>query len=184
MKYLVTGGILAALVSGSAMAQVTVIYGQTPAVRCYENAAQEMIRASDLDACDEALETEFLSARDRRSTWVNRAVINLNIGNPATALQDLDRAVELGFNGPEIALNQSTAFVHLQQYEAAVDAATRALDEGLEDQHKAYYNRAIANEHLGRIAEAYADLRMAVEAAPGWQLPVQQLERYSVSNGS
>jgi len=125
-----------------------------------------------------------LPLRDRQRTWVNRAVINLHLGEAEEALRDLDRAVELGFESPEIAMNQSAALIRLSRYEEAIEAATLALEGGLRDVEKAYFNRAIAHERLGRIAEAYDDFRAASDAAPTWVAAQEQLDRFSVANGT
>ena len=44
----------------------------------------------------------------------------------------------------------------------------------------AYYSRSIAYERTGNLRAAYADLRRAVELAPGWRAPLEDLKRYQV----
>ena len=56
-----------------------------------------------------------------------------------------------------------------------VGQAQRASDGAL-----ALYARGVANEELGHLKAAYADLTQAREMAPGWKLPEEQLARYQV----
>jgi tetratricopeptide (TPR) repeat protein len=184
MARLTAGLLIACLMAGVANAQSLLVIGETPAARCYEHARWARAHYSSLNSCDEALAADDLPLRDRQRTWVNRAVINLHLGEAEIALRDLDQAVELGFDSPEIAMNQSAALIRLSRYEEAIEAATLALDTGLRDVEKAYFNRAVAYERVGRIAEAYDDFRAASEAAPTWVAAQEQLERFRVSNGT
>ena len=184
MIRLVLGSLIATLIAGSATAQSMIVIGNSPAAQCYENAIWQRSYSSALQPCDQALASDDLSARDRRRTLVNRAVIYLHLDRPELAISDLDRAVEAGFDSPEIDMNRSAALIRLGDYEEAVDAATRALEAGLREEEKAYFNRAVAYEQMGRIANAYDDFRAAAAAAPHWNEPREQLERFSVSSGS
>lgn len=176
--------IAACMIAGTASAQSMIVIGSSPAAQCYENAVWRRAYMSALNSCDSALASSDLTSRDRQRTWVNRAVINLHLERPAEALYDLDQAVEAGFEAPEIDMNRSAALIRLGRFEEAVDAATRALDAGLSDAEKAYFNRAVAYERMGRIADAYDDFRAAAAEAPHWRQPREQLERFRVSSGS
>jgi len=44
----------------------------------------------------------------------------------------------------------------------------------------AYYGRAIVNEDLGNVRQAYADLQRARDLEPRWALPTEELARYVV----
>ncbi|MEE2525312.1 tetratricopeptide repeat protein [Hyphobacterium sp. HN65] len=179
----VIAGIAASVISGAAMAQSMVVIGNTPASQCYENALWQRAYSSALQPCDLALASDELSARDRHRTLVNRAVIFLHLERPEEALADLDLAHDSGFVAPEIDMNRSAALIRLERYEEAVEAATLALEGGLRDEEKAYFNRAVAYERMGRIAQAYDDFRAATARAPDWDEAREQLERFRVSNG-
>jgi tetratricopeptide (TPR) repeat protein len=182
MTRLIAGVLIACLWAGVVSAQSLVVIGETPAARCYDHARWARAHYSSLNACDDALAADDLPLRDRQRTWVNRAVINLHLGEAEEALRNLDRAVELGFVSPEIAMNRSAALIRLSRFEEAIEAATLALEGGLAEVEKAYFNRAVAHERLGRIAEAYADFRAASDAAPSWAAAREQLDRFNVSN--
>lgn len=184
MKKLAIGILATCLLAGAATAQSLMVIGDSPASQCFDNARWARAYQSSLDACDTALASSDLPLRDRQRTWVNRAVINLHLGEPEGALHDLDQAVRLGFDSPEIEMNRSAALIRLSRFEEAIEAATLALEGGLRDSEKAYFNRAVAYERMGRIAEAYDDFRAARAAAPNWAAPREQLARFSVSRGS
>lgn len=184
MRTIFAASVFAFSLAAGSYGQSIVVVGETPAARCYQNAMRSYVGQAALNPCDEALESYQIAASDRQKTWVNRAVINLHLGDPEQALIDLQEAVDLGFDSPEIEMNRSAALIRLGRFEQAVAAASLAIEAGLDDVEKAYFNRAVAYEHLGRIAEAYDDFTAARDAAPTWRLPQEQLERFHVSSGS
>lgn len=166
--------------SGAAFAQSTIVYGNSPAAQCYQDALAARTDRNALNACNVALEAEAMSRQTRAKTLVNRAVVHLHMRNPDIALADLRASEALGFEAPELYQNFSVAFLRLDRPQEAIDAATRAIELGLPARHYALYNRAVANEVLDNIHAAYADYRAASELAPDWPLPRRQLERFTV----
>lgn len=183
MIRLVIAGIAASIMASAASAQSMIVIGNTPAADCFENAMWRRAYSAAIQPCDLALAANDLSVRDRNRTLVNRAVIFLHLERPEEALADLDLARDSGLMAPEIDMNRSAALIRLERYEEAVEAATQAIEGGLREEEKAYFNRAIAYERMGRIAQAYDDFRAAVAHAPHWDEPREQLERFRVSNG-
>jgi tetratricopeptide (TPR) repeat protein len=61
-------------------------------------------------------------------------------------------------------------------YEHAISDYTRALELGLEKNHIAYFNRAMAQEHLRNFDGAKADYQRAMELAPEWFMPRVRLD--------
>ena len=57
----------------------------------------------------------------------------------------------------------------------------RSLERGVSEPEKAYYNRALAHEGLDDPKSAYFDYQKALEIAPDWDAPRQQLSRFTVS---
>ena len=100
------------------------------------------------------------------------AVAHSTLGQAAAAGGDLDaaeasfrRAVELDPNTPRAHAGLADIYYNREDYQAAVDAATAALD--LNDQLTAAYGvRGLANNALGNSAEAQGDLSMAVTVNP------------------
>ena len=172
------------VLTGAASAQSMVVIGNSPAAQCFENARWQRAYTSAIAPCDEALASDEISSRDRNRTLINRAVIFLHLERPTEALSDLDAARDSGYNVPEVDMNRSAALIRLERYEEAVEAASQAIENGLREEEKAYFNRAIAYERMGWIAQAYDDFRAAVALAPHWDEPREQLERFRVSYGT
>lgn len=176
--------ILAAVViAGAASArQSTIVIGESAAARCYQNALYGRSDQSALADCDMALESGTTTRSDRQKTYVNRAIVYLNMDREEMALEDLEQARRMNPETPEIYLNLSAAYVRLGRNVEAIAAATEALERGYGEAHRAYYNRAAAYENAGNYAAAYQDLREAARLAPEWPAPRRELERFSVAN--
>ena len=56
----------------------------------------------------------------------------------------------------------------------------RALDLGVEEPEKAYFNRALAHEGLDDMKAAYLDYQKALELKPEWEPPKRELARFTV----
>ena len=57
----------------------------------------------------------------------------------------------------------------------------KGLDLGTNEPAKAYYNRAVAYEGIDDEADAYQDYQEALVLQPGWDLPKQELLRFTVT---
>jgi tetratricopeptide (TPR) repeat protein len=131
--------------------------------------------------CSEALETEFLVSRDRAGTFINRGVLKLRVGSYAAASHDFDQAARLMPDMGEAYVNRGAAAIGQHQYAQSLPDLNKALELGIEEPAKAYYNRALAYEGLDDMKAAYFDYQKAVELMPDWEAPKAQLVRFSVS---
>ena len=158
----------------------SVSIGNSTARDCYEAATARIADRNSFYHCNLALEQEGLDARDRAATLNNRGALYLRNRNYRSAGRDFDAALRLNADNAEAWLNR--AIVSLQQ---GGDAETLPWIEkslALDTLHPAlaYYSRAIANERIGNLRAAYDDLRRAVELAPSWRDPADDLKRYQV----
>ncbi|MCW5724976.1 MAG: hypothetical protein KIS81_08450 [Maricaulaceae bacterium] len=172
--------VAAAVFTGGASAQIRVVLGDTGSAACYRGAASGMASTAALRDCDSALAEDAMSRETRAKTLINRAVIYLQMERAEEALRDLDAAVAMNFQAPEIHLNYSGAYIRLNRLDEAIEQATLAIESGFSQIHRAYFNRAIAYEEIGDIHAAYADYSRAAELAPEWSPPRRQLERFTV----
>ncbi len=62
----------------------------------------------------------------------------------------------------------------------AVPLFSKAIELGTELPEVAYYGRALANEDVGNVKAAYADLQRATSLKPKWDAPARDLARYQV----
>ena len=173
-------GIAALALAGQAQAAVTVI-GGGQAKACSDAALNGMSDRRSEEVCDLALETELLGPRDRAGTYVNRGIIKLRRTEWSSAKSDFDRAVGLKPDLGEIYVNRGAAMIGMKRYQDGLSDLNRALELGLEETEKAYYNRALAYEGLDDMKAAYFDYQKALELKPDWEDPKRELARFTVS---
>ena len=166
-----------------ARASVTVIGGGMA------EACSRAVRAGQADqdllnVCTYALEQEALRRRDRAGTLVNRGIVQMRMKLLGRALSDFERAESLNPNIGETFVNRGAALIMLDRYPEALAEIDRGMAIGIEEPAKAYFNRAIAKEGLEDLKGAYLDFRKAAELDPEWELPRNQLARFTVTTVS
>lgn len=180
MKALMLSAVAAALVAGTAPAQASVFTVGSLASSCYQASLSYKVTPLALADCTRALDGEPLSFDDRVATFVNRGIVRMNLSDHAGADRDFDTALTMDQNEPEAWLNKGLLKLRQNQPEAAMPLIERAMQARTIRPALALYARGIANEQLGHIRQAYADLVRARELAPSWSLPAAQLRRYSI----
>lgn len=174
----------ATALSAPAFAQSMVVVGRSAPASCYQNAAMHQYDQAALRDCDAAFDHNMMDRQTRARTHINRAVILMNMGQPQSALRDLDAATHLGFTPPEVHLNYSAAYVRLNRPQDAINAATAAIDAGIDHPERAYVNRAVAHEMMDNNLAAYEDYLSALELNPEWTAVRRELDRFQVVNNS
>jgi tetratricopeptide (TPR) repeat protein len=130
--------------------------------------------------CTQALDSEMLSPRDRAGTYVNRGVLKLRRKEFAAAKWDFYRAIETKPDLGEAYVNRGAAAIGSHRYAEGLADVNKALQLGVEEPEKAYYNRALAYEGLDDMKAAYFDYQKALELAPDWDRPKQELARFTI----
>ncbi|MDO8412010.1 MAG: hypothetical protein Q7S93_18310 [Phenylobacterium sp.] len=166
--------------AGAAQGAVTVIGGGM-AEACSSAAVNGESDEKFEAFCDVALETEFLNSRDRAGTYVNRGVLRLRRTAYVGAVKDFDLAVKMKPDLGEAYVNRGAAYIGQERYADSIVEINRGLELGVEEPAKAYYNRALAHEGLEDAKSAYFDYQKAVELAPAWTAPAEQLARFTVT---
>lgn len=166
--------------AGGALGAITVIGGGL-AQACSEAAMGGEDDVKFQEVCTLALETEFLKPRDRAGTYVNRGVLKLRRALYSDATRDFDQAVRLQPDMGEAYVNRGAASIGRKRYAESLPDINRGLELGVNEPAKAYYNRALAYEGLEDAKSAYFDYQKAVEIAPDWTAPREQLTRFTVS---
>lgn len=181
MRFLISLAALAIIAPASAAAQSTVILRTSQARGCYEAALGGASGAANgLARCETALAEGAMSRRDRAATEVNMGILLMQAGRTEEALAAYDRALGIQPQLAEAWLNRGIAYLGQRQYAAAEADFTRSLELNVREAHKAYYNRALSLDARERYADAYAEFQQALQLAPGWDLPLRELERYQV----
>jgi tetratricopeptide (TPR) repeat protein len=159
------------------------ILGTTRARGCFEAALHRDTGRDALRRCDQALQEEGLTVKDRAATLVNRGIVHMHARRFARALADYDAAIAIAPDVAEAHVNKGIALLKLGQDAAAAEILSHALELGPANPAVAHYSRAFAYESLGKVREAYEDFGRAAALAPGWPEPGEQLRRFSVVRG-
>jgi tetratricopeptide (TPR) repeat protein len=180
MRTLVLLATAATLIAGSSAASVTV-FGSDSATQCSKAALAGLSDNAAESFCTRALQEDTLNAWDRAGTFVNRGVIKLRRADYKSSRADFDAALALVPDMAEAWVNRWAMWVGVKQYQTAVDDLDRALQLGVKEPEKAYFDRALAYEGLDNEKAAYFDYRKALELKPDWELPQHELLRFHVS---
>ena len=178
-KLVVAAAVLAAC-AAPAGASVFVI-GSTDARLCFEAADSPLSpQTRDIRRCDNALTQEALSSYEVVATHVNRGILRLRRGLVDESVEDFDAAIRINPEQPEAYLNKGAALIQRQNPTEAVQLFTVALQHNTSRPAVAHYGRAVANEQLGNVREAYQDYRRASELDPDWSAPRVDLQRFRI----
>lgn len=160
-------------------AAVTVVGRDPNARRCSELVLRGDATDTTLDACTEALNYRRLERPAQLQLLINRGVTHLRRRAWQDALNDFDAVLALDRRQAEAHLNRGAALVQLGRHGPAIAAITEALGLGVQEPHKAYFNRAAAREALGDIRGAYEDYNTALEIQPNWGPANAELARFA-----
>jgi tetratricopeptide (TPR) repeat protein len=173
----------AAIIAPNAAGAAVLVVGGGLGESCYKQAQRGEAGNSALDTCSQALDQEALSPRDRASTYVNRGVIRLRRADYEGAVSDFDRAIGFGQALGEAYVNRGAARLGQRRYAEAIADLDKGLSMGASEPAKAWYDKGLAHEGLGDEKSAYFDYQKAIELRPDWQLPKDELKRFTVKQG-
>jgi tetratricopeptide (TPR) repeat protein len=171
---------LALVAAGSASAAVTVM-GDTTAEECSKAAFHEQADDAALRLCTTALAEGVLDRRDQAGTYINRGVIHMIRMDYASARGDFERAIEVDPALGEGWINRGAVDIIQKHYQDGIADIDKGLALGTEEPAKAYYNRGVAYEGIDDEKSAYLDYQQALTLEPGWDLPKQELLRFTVT---
>lgn len=160
-------------------AAITVL-GNNLAQHCWTAALTGRSDRSSLETCSAALEGGGLTRHDRAGTFVNRGIIKLRRKSYRNARADFEVALRLEPDLGEAFVNKGATYLGEKDYFQAIKLINRGLELDTNEPEKAYYNRAVANERLGRLEAAYLDYRKALELKPGWEEARYHMQRFTV----
>ena len=171
--FLATTALASALLAPAASAQLSVTtIGATNAQACYEDARG---MTSDAARCDEALEEDALSPKDRQATLVNRGIIHNRAGRYEKALADFDAALDRDPALAEAWLNRGNTLLLTGRADAAIENYQAALDNGIGAAAIAWYNIGLAYEAKDDAAKAREAFTKALEIDPAFALARDKL---------
>jgi tetratricopeptide (TPR) repeat protein len=174
------GALFAAVLAGPAAAAVTVL-GDNDAELCSKAAFAEQVSPDAIRECSEALTDGTLDRRDLAGTYINRGVLYMVRLDYKSARSDFEQAIAIDPSIGEGWVNRGAINIIDRRYKEGVSDISRGLDLGTNEPAKAYYNRAVAYEGLDDEKSAYIDYQEALVLEPGWDLPKQELLRFTVT---
>ena len=177
--------LLGALLAAPAASAAYTVFGNGMAQICSETAKSMekglKVPLNAIDTCSMAIEDEALPQRDLAGTYINRGVLYLARGGYREAKQDFDSAIAIIPVLGEAYVNRGAALVGLRLYGDAIADIDRGLALNPGEPEKAYFNRGLAEEALDNIPAAYRDYSRAAELKPDWELPRNELVRFTVA---
>jgi len=165
---------------GGAGAAVTVM-GDTSAQQCSEAAFREHADNDSMRLCTTALDEGSLDPRDLAGTYINRGVMWMIRREYNAARTDFQHAIDVDPRLGEAWVNRGAVDIIDRQYEIGIADISKGLTLGTEEPAKAYYNRGVAYEGIDDEKSAYLDYQQALVLQPGWDLPKQELLRFTVT---
>ena len=146
-------------------------------------AASSEADQAGFQACSQALDAATESAM-RAGLLANRAYIRLRLADYPGAVADADASLSLAPDLAAANLNRGAGLIGMGRYRDALPSLEKAVASSNGDKLKlAYYNRAIAREHLGDVRGAYFDYKKAGELDPKFTPAQEQLARFTVTVG-
>lgn len=176
---LLGAGFLAAVTAAQAQTVLTV--GTGLAHDCFLHAKMGTQLRDGVALCSVALKQDVLSKRDRAGTLDNRGVMLDQLGETEKAAEDFNAAIALYPDLGDPYVNLGAMLIKKGQHQAALDQINKGMDLGMGFPHIGYYDRAVAEQMLGRYKEAYYDYKKALELEPNFAMAGERLKDFVVT---
>ncbi len=168
-------------IASPVQAQVVVSLGNGLAHDCFLHAKAGNMLREGIDICDRSLSQDALTKKDRAGTYDNRGVMHDMMGHTEEASRDFNAAIMLepGLGDPYV--NVGAMLIKKGQHQEALDQINKGMDLGMAYPHIGYYDRAIAEQMLGRYKEAYYDYKKVLELEPNFAMASERLKDFVVT---
>ena len=164
----------------AASAQILVSIGNSRARSCYLGAKNGFASDDLIKVCSSSLEEENLSPKDRAATYDNRGILENSLGRLDQALASFNSAIAIDTSLGDAYVNRGTVLIRQKKYEAALAEIDKGIGLGVAFMHIGYYNRAVAEELLGRYRDAYYDYMHTLEIEPNFTAARERLKFFRV----
>ncbi|HYJ35665.1 MAG TPA: tetratricopeptide repeat protein [Rhizomicrobium sp.] len=180
LSAVLAAGLLSTVIDG-AWAQTVITVGSGRAHDCFLRAKSGMAPRESVELCSAALQVEPLSKKDRAGTLDNRGVILDVLGRSNEAAKDFHDAIALNPDLGDAYVNLGSMLIKQGQHQAALDQINTGINLGMSFPHIGYYDRAVAEQMLGRYKEAYYDYKKALELEPNFVMASERLKDFVVT---
>ena len=161
-------------------AQILVSIGNSRARSCYLGAKNGFASNDLIKLCSSSLEEENLSPKDRAATYDNRGILENSLGRLDQALASFNAAIAIDAALGDAYVNRGTVLIRQKKYEDALAEIDKGIGLGMAFLHIGYYNRAVAEELLGRYRDAYYDYTHTLEIEPNFGAARERLKFFRV----
>jgi len=172
--------ILALAMAVPSYAQTIVSRGSGLAHDCFLIAKTGRDPRGGVDTCSQALREEMLNVKDRAATHDNRGVMLDQLGQDAAALEDFNTAIQLNPALGDSYVNLGSMMIKQKRLDEALAQINKGLDLGMSFPHIGYYDRAVAEQLMGRYREAYYDYKKVLELEPDFTQASERLKDFKV----
>jgi len=181
VQALFLGAALVFAAATTAQAQVVMTMGNGLGYDCFVHAKIGTHAREGVGICNAALDRDVLTRKDRAGTYDNRGVILDSLGRTEEAAADFNKSIELDPSLGDPYVNLGAMLIKKGQHEEALSKINKGLGLGMAYVHIGYYNRAVAEQMLGRYKEAYYDYKKALELEPSFKMASERLKDFTVT---
>jgi len=165
---------------------------QSAAEHCAKAAAAAQVNnnatEADLAKCTKAAELADL-ASDRAIALSNRSLLNFERADYNAAMADNTAAMQIDDRIAEVFVNRGAILLGTHHASDAAASFSRALTfapaqagYSSSDRAKIHFDLAMAREDMNDLKGAYIEYAVAAQMAPQWDLPKQQMARFSIAS--
>ena len=151
-----------------------VVITNSAALACQDAAKIGDFNGDGIAQCTAALASP-LSQQDVAAVYTDRGAVYLQHKQYAQAKADFDAALNLVPTTADAYVNRGAALLGMKRYADAIADIDRGLGLGPDQPEKAYFNRALADQHLKDLKAAYQDFLKASQLKPDWPAPKAEL---------
>jgi len=149
------------------------VFTTSLARQCYEAAMSSGSTGASL--CERALASDELTQRDKAATLVNRGIIYNAARQLDRSIADFNAALAIDANLGEAYLNRGIAHFFRREFPQALADYSKAIDLKVGNLDYAHYDRALVYELLGKLDDAKADLKAALQINPEFKAATDRL---------
>ena len=181
IQTLLFGAALFGLAATAAQAQTIVTIGSGRAHDCFIHAKTGDRLREGVTTCNAALTYDPLDKKDRAGTYDNRGILFDMLGRTEEAAADFHAAIALDPGLGDAYVNLGAVMIKRGQHAEAIDNINKGIGLGMSFLHIGYYDRAVAEQMLGRYKEAYYDYKKVLEIEPDFKMASERLKDFTVT---
>jgi len=171
----------AALVPKAAHSQTIVTLGKGYAHDCFIYAKAGIDPYDGVEVCNQSIDHEPLTIKDRAATFDNRGVMLDLLGRSEKAAADFHQAMALDPKLGDPYVNLGSVLIKQKRFDEALESINKGIELGVSFPHIGYYDRAVAYQLMGRYKEAYYDYKKTLELEPNLTQASDRLKDFVVT---